>query len=210
MTDREELKQMYKLLSHRADQRLVELEKLSSKYGYGDILNYAYRGAMWDIRQIRGEGSKRFRTSNVESWDVRTLRANINRVQSFLDADTSTIGGIKSVERRKIESFNKTTGLNLTREEFIRFIESKQFEKMINLFGSSQIGRVVHYSKDVKKELKNAKQWAKYHGITSTDKINDRAKEKFLEKHPNSNAVDYQEIKSVVEKIPSITKFHSS
>lgn len=210
MTEKEDLIQLYNMLSHRADQRLVELEKQSLKYGYGDILSYSYRKAMWDINLIRGEGSKRFRTASSKSWDVRTLKANINRVNEFLESDTSTIKGVKSIEKKRLQSFNKSTGLNLTREEFIRFVESKQFEKMINLYGSSQIGRVVSYSKDVQNSLKSAKAWAKRHGITNQDVIKDRARKKFLEKHPNSNAVDYEVVKSVVGSIPSITKFYSS
>ena len=64
-------KDFFKSIAKAADRRLVNLERLSNKEGYENILSWAYKDAMREIRGIYGQDARRF--NRVQPDDLRKV-----------------------------------------------------------------------------------------------------------------------------------------
>lgn len=95
----------YMKLAHRADQRLLRLERLQNEAYYSGVTEYAYRGAMRNISDLGGP-SNRFRSIKITSEeDLVKARASVTQ---FLGAPSSTKKGITSVYKKRAASLNAT------------------------------------------------------------------------------------------------------
>lgn len=94
----------YMKLAHRADQRLLRLERLQQEAYYEGVKEYGYRVAQRGISDLGG--GSRFRSVPIRS-EEDLLKAKA-QVTQFLGAKSSTKKGITSVYKKRAESFNRT------------------------------------------------------------------------------------------------------
>lgn len=121
----DELVKDYRTLAKAADQRLVRLEKYVKEEGFGHAQDYAYRRAM---RDIEAWGGTRWNRRPPES--MAKLKAKMQDIKTFLMADTSTKGGLRSVEQRRADTLNEKFGTDFTPAEISKFFDSKLRKKM--------------------------------------------------------------------------------
>lgn len=115
-------------LNKIANQRLRNLEKATD---YKDILNYSYRTALKDIEDIRGKEAKRFQEKIPEGkLTLSEIQSQINKVEKFLDAPTSTITGLKNVYIKRTVAYNKEFGTDFTWQELEAYINSATYQKL--------------------------------------------------------------------------------
>lgn len=122
----DELVKDYRTLAKAADQRLVRLEKYVKEEGFGHAQDYAYRRAMHDIKAWGG--GTRWNRRPPES--MAKLKAKMQDIKTFLMADTSTKGGLRSVEQRRADTLNEKFGTDFTPAEISKFFDSKLRKKM--------------------------------------------------------------------------------
>lgn len=88
-------------LAKRANVRLASLEKAKSKVTGESLTFGAYRRYAADVLDME---KPRFSESK-KAGNVNEMRAEINKIQQFLNAKTSTISGAREVERARIKTF---------------------------------------------------------------------------------------------------------
>lgn len=133
----EDLRKLRKSLAKRANERLRQLERK----GYE---RNAYTMAQRYISKTRGENVKRFNEGLMKSANLERLRSDLEELQAFLNAETSTIKGIKVLEKRRVEFFRNRRDLQSGKEslvisnekEFWDFISSEEF-KSVSKYASS-------------------------------------------------------------------------
>lgn len=124
----------YRKIAKRADQRLLELERLSTQKGFENVKEWAYRVAMRNIKYWNGEGSKRFNTKPPN--DIGLLKAKMRDIEEFLQSVTSTKSGIKKVYQKRVNEINKKYGTKFTWEDIGKYFERKGNEKLDKQYGS--------------------------------------------------------------------------
>lgn len=177
-------------LAKRANQRLVRLEQYSKRDAYKDIKGYAYSQAVDYIKNSLGksgkprfyeyikletnisDGTNKLTGDDLYKANVMIQRNRIKAMESFLAADSSTMGksrsgpitkGLKSVVDKRTQTINdKITSAygaelgNYSASELKRFFESKKQAKLERLVGSDMMFVV---AKVMKKEgLKTRKR----------------------------------------------------
>lgn len=202
---KDDLVQMYNSLAHTADQRLVRLERLAMREGYGDVLGMSYGRAMRDIQAQRPNG-RRFRTGDVKGWDVNELHGRINDVQRFLNSKTSTKRDVDKLHNDRLKKFNKTMGTNLNLEQFVKYMNSAEKERVASLYGSAQLGKAVHYAKDVQRVKANARRWQKRHNATDRE-TNKRIQEKLIEV-TGLNPIEAKKVIKIQSEIRGLAKYY--
>ena len=146
-----DLQKMRRALAKRANQRMVRLERAKSKVTGEKFDRF---GAIVDARaylekQDRARFSEQLRTTT----DTQALRREITVLRAFLDRPTSTVKGMRDIERMRIETFEtgkwgnyKKTGIRnkplkfASTKEFYDFLNSETFKGLITSgFTSEQI-----------------------------------------------------------------------
>ena len=177
-----ELLKEYRKLAKRADQRLVRIEKHAAKGDkYANMINFAYKRAMVDIRKWSGPEAKRFNVKPPTS--TISLKAKIRDIKTFLEAPSSTVtptkdnvkydldgniiqGGIKTTFDKRAQTLNAKFGQYLdspfTWENIGDFFESALWKKMDAKFKDSgttlrAIGMIRKNKKQIAMEIKNKK-----------------------------------------------------
>lgn len=130
-----DLKKMVERKVRIANKRLLRIERS----GY---YSYAYNRAMKELQAV---GRRRFSYAGKEHGE---LIKKLYQVEAFLEHQTSTVTQIKKLQERaydKIANAVKSrTGidmkqLNLNRNEFYAFLNSKEGKDMVGDYGSEQI-----------------------------------------------------------------------
>lgn len=119
---RQKLEAEYRRLAKRADQRLVRLKGYRHDKGFENILQYAYRQAMQDIRSWSGKGAERFNTKPPES--DADLKRKIADIKKFLASPTSSKKEILKRTKQMNENeklFGQGEKGNFTWEEWAKF-----------------------------------------------------------------------------------------
>lgn len=158
----------YRKLARRADDRLRKLEAVAmeDRSGFKDILKYAYRTAMYEIRNIRGKEWSRFSQGipKTKSGDINRmeLHRRTEAVKRFLEAPSSTVSGVKRVYMQKAESLNNSLGLTgsdrLTWQDISNYYESKFAEKEDSKYGSKTKFRALGAIRRVANDPEKIKQ----------------------------------------------------
>ena len=153
---REELQRAVESMAKTANQRLTELERYreeSGKYArYSEHSSaYAYiekiafdKGklkesdrAKRDFIEGKGESSPRF-SRKVAKMTEETLREEVESLQKFLKAKTSTVSGTKKVLTETYKAFTESEkGANISRETYSGFWEDALIKHAMSLFYSS-------------------------------------------------------------------------
>lgn len=146
-----EIKKLRRTLAKRANQRLVRLERATSKVT-GEALSEI--GAATIAQSYLSRTGRRRFTEKLESGlTYEQERREIINLQAFLMSKTSLVSGVRNIERRRIEVFEsgkygsyKDTGkLNRklkfsSTKEFYDFFKSSTFKELIGAgFSSEQI-----------------------------------------------------------------------
>ena len=93
----------YRQLAKRADQQLVRLEALSHEKHFEGVLEYAYKGAIRDIKSWGG--NRRFNTAPPVK--LTELQAKIADIKKFSDKTTSQKRKIVKFYQSRADTFNK-------------------------------------------------------------------------------------------------------
>ena len=143
----ESIEAYYRRLAKVADQRLVRLEKLGEQAGYGNATQWAYRRAISDIESWSGEGATRF--NRKAPSDIRSLKAKINDIKTFLGSESSTKSGIIKTYKQRVETINKNYGTSFQIDDLQKIFSSSLWKKMeAKNYSSDQILTAIGYIKD--------------------------------------------------------------
>lgn len=142
-----ELATKYYTLAHRADARMLELEKLSGKAGFENVLKYAYRKAQKNLR-----GGTRFEKTLFKNGakgekitvSYQTLAKRVRDIETFLDSISSSKRGIEQVYKKRAETINKAQGTSLTWEDMEKAVQEGIFEKIKGQYGSDTVFKVIN------------------------------------------------------------------
>lgn len=149
----------YRKLAKAADSRLIELERLQSKKGYKDVLQWAYKEAQYDIRGRFGENATRFDRKLPD--DIRKMKKTIKDVLRFLNAPTSTKTGIEEIYNKRVSTVNDKYGVNVNWQTIGNLYTSAMYKKGDKKYGSKTtvkaIGVIQANAKLIKKAFKDNK-----------------------------------------------------
>lgn len=146
-----EIKKLRRTLAKRANQRLVRLERATSKVT-GERLSEIGAAPIAQSYLSR-TGRRRFTEKQESGLSYEQERREIINLQAFLKSKTSLVSGVREVERRRVEVFEsgkygsyKDTGkLNRklkfsSTKEFYDFFQSSTFKELMGAgFSSEQI-----------------------------------------------------------------------
>lgn len=119
-------------LAKRANQRLVRLERASqTQYAYGIAKKY-----LQDIGRNRfAETEKR-----IKNLTRSQLTSEINAAIEFLTAKTSTLSGIKAVQKSAVDRL-RAMGYNVDNGDFFAFLKSDEYKAALRKITSDEIMR---------------------------------------------------------------------
>lgn len=141
---------LFRKLAKRADQRLRQLEKDAHRSGFENLLNWAYRKAMKDIRYWSGEGKTTFNRDAPRN--LNQLRAKRKDIEEFLNAPTSMISTTKEMFEQRADTLNEKYGTNFTWEELGNVFENKEENEFYQKGGVSYL-QAVSYMKENEESL---------------------------------------------------------
>lgn len=149
-SDLEDLAQVRKTLAKRANQRMVRLEAGKSpitgeSYDYGAIENA--KQYISTTKTATKSGKLRFsENASYMKNNATALRREIIELQAFLGAKSSTIKGMRDIEKMRINAFasgkwkGKTKLKFTSNKSFYNFLNSKTYNQLKNSgFTSEQI-----------------------------------------------------------------------
>jgi len=155
--DNETDTQYFIRLAKMADQRLVRLEEVEGLRGKAADQKYqgAYKFAYNRALEMMDEGQIRF-NQNIPKPGSFEWRERVNEMQRFLKSPTSTKSGINMIQAAT-KSINEKYGTNFKWHEFASFIESGDFDKLKQTYGSDVIlkamGKIQSAQDKIKKGL---------------------------------------------------------
>lgn len=119
-------------LAKRANQRLVRLERAGqTQYAYGIAKKY-----LQDIGRNRfAETEKR-----IKNLTRSQLTSEINAAIEFLTAKTSTLSGIKAVQKSAVDRL-QAMGYNIDNGDFFAFLKSDEYKAALRKITSDEIMR---------------------------------------------------------------------
>ena len=127
----EDLRKLRKSLAKRANERLRQLERK----GYE---RNAYTMAQRYINKTRGDNVKRFNEGLMKSANLERLRSDLEELQAFLNTETSTIKGIKALEKRDLQNGKESLVIS-NEKEFWDFISSEEFKNASKYASSDKL-----------------------------------------------------------------------
>lgn len=119
-------------LAKRANQRLVRLERAGQT-------QYAYRMAETYLKDF---GRKRFAetASRIKNLTRAQITGEINAAIEFLTAKTSTLSGIKAVQKSAVDRL-LAMGYNVDNGDFFAFLKSDEYKAALRKITSDEIMR---------------------------------------------------------------------
>lgn len=168
----------YKAIAKTADQRLVELERLSKKKGYKEVTEWAYSNAMRDIRGMFGEDATRFNRKLPDKVNLNTLYKDINKILKFLNSPTSSVSGIDIIYDKRAKTLNKNYGTNLNWDTTGRLFESRLWKKTGGKKGSATALKAIGVLQAYRKEILRALDKGEKIAITVPEEIDEKTGKK--------------------------------
>ena len=146
-----ELKEFQKL-AKRADERLRQIkDNYSKRKGFENMINWAYKKAMRDIRHWSGNDATTF-NQGASKLSLNQLRAKKHDVEEFLNAPTSKISSTVDLYQRRADTINERYGTNFSWEELGTVFEDKENNDFYQKGGISYV-EAVGYMKDNEEAL---------------------------------------------------------
>lgn len=171
----QELAKEARKLAKRANQRMVRLERYAQEKKYRGALDFSYDIAQKKITALYGkqgenlrftenqklvqvsDGNKYLTGSDLYKQNVYMLRHKINAMKEFLESESSTKVGLKTVYDKRAHTISTASkfglsdmGLSLTADDLQRFFDSKKQEKLMKMVGSLNMFVVAAVMKDHK------------------------------------------------------------
>lgn len=165
----------YKQEAKKADQRLVRLEALSHEKHFEGVLEYAYKGAIRDIKSWGGD--RRFNTAPPVK--LTELQAKISDIKKFLyEKPTSTKSGVVAIYKKRADTINKRYakefGVEFTWEDIANYYEDKKSQReAIKLSSKTEVRALAVLKRmSIDKELSEIQDTKeKIQRVTGKDKI---------------------------------------
>lgn len=181
----EELAREYKVLAKRANNRLRAIEGYSYDRFFKGMKKFAYRNAMYDIKNMRGEGYKRF--SEKAPQGKYQLIKSIQKINRFLEAPSSAKRSLTEVYIAKVDTINKKFGTSFTWKEFAIFIESDFAKTLSEQYGSKTRFKIIAEVpiKDINKKIVEYNKKNKVADSIELEKLND-----FLKSEKNKTELE--------------------
>lgn len=134
-----ELYAIRKKLAKRLNQRMRRLE--SAGIDYGAIKMYREEVARYYA------GNKGFKESLGKTKGI-SVKHEISLIQNLLNRPTSTLQGITKIHKKAMGTFEEKYNVKFKNvQQYEEFIDSKTWEKMEDLFGSSTALDIIAVSK---------------------------------------------------------------
>lgn len=165
----------YRQKAKKADQRLVRLEALSHEEHFEGVLEFAYKGAIRDIKSWGGD--RRFNTAPPVK--LTELQAKISDIDKFMKpGNTSTKSGILKIYKKRADTINKRYGkefgVEFTWEDIANYYEDKKSQReAVKLSSKTEIRALAVLKRmSVDKEIKEIQDTKeKIQRVTGKDKI---------------------------------------
>lgn len=127
--DLDELNKLRRRLAKRANQRLRDIERA----GYTDA--YVY-GSIMSGYLLPSERTRFF--EGTRNLDLRSLRTELDELRWFLNAKTSTVGGIRRFERQTSQKFAELGSFQKNPDLFWKYMSSASVKHLKKLGYSSE------------------------------------------------------------------------
>lgn len=159
LTPDEMLKERNRLARNLSD-RMRNLRKAGIDYGaireYEDYLERYYPGQ-------KTIGKRR----NTQV----SLKAEYFKLQTLLSQETSSLRGVKEINRKRRKTFSERYGIKFKNDEELRnFVQSEYFKQLSKIFDSKQAVTLIGQSKYTPNEIN--KRLQEYRNKTGKDRIN--------------------------------------
>lgn len=153
----EELQRIRRQLAKVMNQRMVRLEQAKSpitgeKYTFGSYDKMQDYLAKQGKAPIKGTDTRRFAETLDPKMSRRELQKEIRALQTFEEQVTSRVGGMREIEKKRVETLNKQ-GLDVKTvrsKDFFDFLNSETYTQLLKSFTSEDI--IEEYDKKVQKE----------------------------------------------------------
>lgn len=154
-TSLDDLNKLRVKLARRANSRLLRLEKKAIKTDQ-KYIGWAYKPATRYTQ--KAYGSNRFSTRKEISDDPFEVIEELEEIINFLNAESSTVTGVKNIESRITETFRKK-GLEVKNpKDFFDFLSSETYKQSEKNLSSEQIQELFDRAVGVGKTVKQVKQ----------------------------------------------------
>lgn len=154
-TSLDDLNKLRVKLARRANSRLLRLEKKAIKTDQ-KYIGWAYKPATRYTQ--KAYGSNRFSTRKEISDDPFEVIEELEEIINFLNAESSTVTGVKNIESRITETFRKK-GLEVKNpKDFFDFLSSETYKQSEKNLSSEQIQELFNRAVGVGKTVKQVKQ----------------------------------------------------
>lgn len=118
-----ELNKLRRKLAKRANNRLLSLERAGIEYG-------AYAQAAHYLSQVVAPGRK-LRFSEAAALPLKDLRQQLYEIERFLNAQTSTLGGVHKFQSHVYQTAAAKYGFDtgtVTEADYLSFVSSQAFQ----------------------------------------------------------------------------------
>lgn len=172
-----ELNKLRRRLAKRANQRLREIERS----GYTDA--YVYSTTMSGYLQPT-ERTRFY--EGARQMDLFTLREELNELRWFLNAKTSTVGGIRAFERETSKQFASLPSFQKSPDLFWKYMSSAAVKHLKNMgYSSEELIEFYDFSSENKvgyEQIMNALKDFEKGEIDSWDELYNKVGLSYIEK----------------------------
>lgn len=127
----------------RANQRFRQLEKSNMTYSsaYKYMLNQLKSGRQYLTTDSKGRIKFRTDVSRLKKQNASSFNALVKNVETFLNANTSTVKGVKNQYIKGFETFRNSDKRlkDYTYDEFYEIMESSSVQQAMGTYGSEQV-----------------------------------------------------------------------
>lgn len=171
-----QLRAEYQKEMWKANKKLERLEALANNPSYEGVLNYAYRVAARDIKNLGiGDSEKvRFRMPS----NTNKLEAAIKRAKKFNEMPTSGKRSIDTIYKNNATNFNKAFGTNFTWQELRTFMKQSDWENLDKKYGYKLLKKAIKSYIDKEKAIAGVKDANEQHKNVKSDEVADEITKK--------------------------------
>lgn len=146
-----ELLRQVRALTKRANQRLRQLERsgvVQQSRAYRYVKRLVFDKQIYDVVDLTNKGEPKFKTS-YSKMNNRQLKRQIREIETFLQAKTSTVGGVRQAYEKAYKTYSRIYNDNLTFEEYSNLFDETNLKWYSNTYGSKELNKLVsQYGED--------------------------------------------------------------
>lgn len=130
---RQDLEKRVLPMMRKANGMLLQLEQMAKNPEYEGIEQFAYRQAMQSIKELRGEGFRRFAMPK----NIHKLEKLERELDKFMSAPTASKKGIEALYEKNARTLNEKFGSSFSWQRMGAFLQAAEFEDMKDTFDSA-------------------------------------------------------------------------